>query len=109
MTIPEGSEYATESFGWKVFLSGLGTGATGWIVELDWVTIIGVTVVMGGFVLQLLEHLRKRSESRALKLIQQSEQEQRQETQLQRQERHELEMAILRERLAELRTDGLEK
>jgi hypothetical protein len=92
------TEYATEGFGWKVFLSGIGTGATGWLVELDWVTIIGITVVAGGFVLQLLEHLRKRAESRALKLLQEEEQ-------LQRSQRHALEMAILRERLTDLQTD----
>lgn len=85
------NEYATESFGWKVFLSGIGTGATGWLVEIDWVTIIGVTVVVGGFILQLLGYLREQSETRARKHL--------------TQEKHELEMAILRERLAELRTD----
>lgn len=92
MTSPEISEYATEGFGWKVLLSGFFTGTTGWIVEIDWVAVIGVVVLVGGFVLQLLGYLRKRDEYRTNRQLQV--------------EKHEIEMAILRERLADLRTDG---
>jgi hypothetical protein len=85
----------TEGIGWKVLLSGAFTGTTGWIVSLDWMTVIGVAVVIGGFILQLLARL----ETRRATLLQ---------IEFDR-EKHKLEMAILRERLIELRTEHREE
>lgn len=85
MTSPTMSEYATEGFGWKVLLSGFFTGTTGWIAEIDWVAIIGVAVLVGGFVLQLWGRLETRKTTRTNDRLSK--------------EKHDLEMALLRKQL----------
>lgn len=92
------NEYATEGFGFKVLLSGAATGTTGWLASFDVVTVVGVVAVLGGFVLQFMGFLRKRRESRAAILA--TEVRQKQDL-----ERHEMQMTILRQQLAELTSE----
>jgi len=77
-------EYATEAFGFKVLLSGGAmTTFSSWLSALDWTTIIGVTVMICGAILQIIGSLRaKKADQRE-------------------QEKHAIEMAILRKKLGE--------
>ncbi len=77
-------EYATEAFGFKVLLSGGAmTTFSSWLSALDWTTIIGVTVMICGAILQIIGSLRaKKADQRE-------------------QEKHAIEMAVLRKKLEE--------
>jgi len=77
-------EYATEAFGFKVLVSGGAmTTFSSWLSSLDWTTIIGVTVMICGAILQIIGSLRARKADKR------------------EQEKHAIEMAILRKKLEE--------
>jgi hypothetical protein len=95
-------EYATEAFGFKVLLGGGamttfsswlssldGTTVIGvttfssWLSSLDWTTVIGVTVMICGAILQIIGSLRARKADQR------------------EQEKHAIEMAVLRKKLEE--------
>jgi hypothetical protein len=77
-------EYATEAFGFKVLLGGGAmTTFSSWLSSLDWTTIIGVTVMICGAILQIIGSLRARKADQR------------------EQEKHAIEMAILRKKLEE--------
>lgn len=77
-------EYATEAFGFKVLLGGGAmTTFSSWLSSLDWTTVIGVTVMICGAILQIIGSFRaKKADQRE-------------------QEKHAIEMAILRKKLEE--------
>ena len=77
-------EYATEAFGFKVLLGGGAmTTFSSWLSSLDWTTIIGVTVMICGAILQIIGSLRARKDDQR------------------KQEKHAIEMAVLRKKLEE--------
>jgi hypothetical protein len=77
-------EYATEAFGFKVLLGGGAmTTFSSWLSSLDWTTVIGVTVMICGAILQIIGSLR------AIKADKRE------------QEKHAIEMAVLRKKLEE--------
>jgi hypothetical protein len=81
-------EYATEAFGFKVLVSGGAmTTFSSWLSSLDWTTIIGVTVMICGAILQIIGSLRARKAD--------------QKDDKRKQEKHAIEMAILRKKLEE--------
>jgi hypothetical protein len=77
-------EYASEAFGFKVLLGGGAmTTFSSWLSSLDWTTIIGVTVMICGAILQIIGSLRARKADQR------------------EQEKHAIEMAVLRKKLEE--------
>ena len=86
------TEYAIEPIGWKVLLGGSFTSFTAWISAIDWVALIGVTIMVCGFALQLAGWVRSREDHKMAK-----------EADKRAREKHEAEMAVL---MKKLQSDG---